>query len=111
MKVSNWDNGLTAEQQAEMDAATNALKKRAELFPILQHQRRFLKRMRKGDIGQFPGRNRMVDKKVLESFLGSQWMNEEEEEETPTKSKRKNHANAKSRRRSRMRQAYKNTKA
>ncbi|KAH9500714.1 hypothetical protein Btru_076335 [Bulinus truncatus] len=36
-------------QQAEMAAATQALKKRAELFPILQHQRRFLERMKKGE--------------------------------------------------------------
>lgn len=37
-------------QQAEMSAATNALKKRSELFPILQHQRRFLdKKQRGGD--------------------------------------------------------------
>ncbi|CAG5115222.1 unnamed protein product, partial [Candidula unifasciata] len=36
-------------QQAEMAAATQALKKRAELFPILQHQRRFLERMRNDD--------------------------------------------------------------
>lgn len=31
-------------QQAEMSAATNALKLRSELFPILLHQRRFLER-------------------------------------------------------------------
>ncbi|KAL8611812.1 hypothetical protein ACOMHN_053533 [Nucella lapillus] len=31
-------------QQSEMAAATNALKMRPELFPILQHQRRFLRR-------------------------------------------------------------------
>ncbi|XP_005107264.1 ribonuclease 3 [Aplysia californica] len=41
-------------QQAEMAAATNALKKRAELFPILQHQRRFLERMRKDAGGDQP---------------------------------------------------------
>ncbi|XP_076455458.1 ribonuclease 3-like [Babylonia areolata] len=34
-------------QQAEMSAATNALKIRSELFPILQHQRRFLDRRQK----------------------------------------------------------------
>lgn len=44
-------------QQAEMSAATNALKKRSELFPILQHQRRFLDKRRGGGDRYYKGRS------------------------------------------------------
>ncbi|GFS04262.1 ribonuclease 3 [Elysia marginata] len=50
-------------QQAEMAAATLALKRGAELFPILQHQRRFLERIQRSDFnGDMEAEDKQSDK-------------------------------------------------